>query len=109
METITLDKFFSEYKPQINHIVRAKTNSDIADEDIAPWSGCMYETYGEELDYINSFFKDRNLFLHQRQIWTIVENDDNDLVIRAGYWLVNRMGYIVTEVAWKEENILVED
>lgn len=68
----------------------------------------MYETYGEELDYINSFFKDRNLFLHQRQIWTIVEAGD-ELVIQAGYWLVNRMGYIVTEVPWETEDILVED
>lgn len=108
METITLDKFFADYKPQINHIVRAKTNSDIADEDITSWSGCMYETYGEELDYINSFFKHRNLFLHQRQIWTIIENDD-DLVVQAGYHLVNRMGYIVTEKSWNNENILVKD
>jgi hypothetical protein len=49
MNKINIDKFFSDYKPQINHIVRAKTNSDISDEDIASWSGCMYETYGEEL------------------------------------------------------------
>lgn len=103
METISLDKFFADYKPQINHIVRAKTNPEIKDEDITSWSGCMYETYGEELDYIKSCFD------KSKHIWTIVENDDNDLVIRAGYWLVNRMGYIVTEVAWKEENILIED
>ena len=102
MEKITLDKFFADYKPQTNHIIRDKINSDIKDEDIAPWSGCMYETYGEELDYIHSFFK------KPRHIWTIIEAGD-ELVIQAGYWLVNRMGYIVTERPWETEDILVED
>ena len=102
MNKINLDKFFSEYKPQINHIVRNKINSDIADEDITSWSGCMYETYGEELDYIQSFFN------KPRHIWTIIEAGD-ELVIQAGYWLVNRMGYIVTERPWETEDILVED
>jgi hypothetical protein len=104
MNKITLDKFFDEYRPQINHIVRAKTNSDISDEDIVSWSGCMYETYGEELDYIISLINQGK----SKHIWTIIEDDD-ELVIHSGFWLVNRMGYIVTDTAWLTENILVED
>jgi hypothetical protein len=102
MTKINLDKFFSDYNPQINHIMRNKTNPDIKDEDIAPWSGCMYETYGEELEYIHSFLN------KSRHIWTIVDND-GELVLQAGYWLINRMGYIVTERPWETEDILVED
>lgn len=102
MNKITLDKFFTDYKPQINHIIRVKTNSDIKDDDISSWSGCMYETYGEELDYIQSFFN------KPRHIWTIIEAED-ELVIQAGYWLINRMGYIITERPWEDEYILVED
>jgi len=104
METITLDKFFSEYKPQINHIVRAKTNSDIADEDIAPWSGCMYETYGEEYDYVlKQIYANRN-----NHIWTIMENDD-ELVLVAGHSFINRMGYVITEKGWESKFVIVED
>lgn len=104
MIQINLDKFFSDYKPQINHIVRAKTNSDISDEDITSWSGCMYETYGEELDYIKSLINEGK----SKHIWTIIESED-DFVLQSGYWLVNRIGYIVTEVPWQRENILVQD
>jgi hypothetical protein len=104
MLEISLEEFFVDYKPQTNHIIRAKTNSDIADEDITSWSGCMYETYGEELNYIISLIKDKKT----KQIWTIIEAGDN-CIVQAGYWVVNRMGYIVTEQTWDEENIIVTD
>jgi hypothetical protein len=102
MIKITLDKFFEDYKPQVNHILRAKVGSHIADEDIAPYAGCMYETFGEEIDYIKSFFN------KPKHIWTIVDGED-DMVIQSGYWLVNRLGYIITEKPWEKEDILVED
>lgn len=108
MIKITLDKFFEEYKPQVNHILRAKVGSHIADEDIAPYAGCMYETFGEELNYINSFLNKPRHLAKSFHIWTIVDGED-DMVIQSGYWLVNRLGYIITEKPWEIEDILVED
>jgi hypothetical protein len=101
---MSLEDFYSEYKPQINHIVRAKTNSEIKDEDITSWSGCMFETYGEEYDYVlRQIYANRN-----NHIWTIIENDD-DFVIVAGHCVVNRFGYIITEKGWESKFVVVED
>lgn len=91
------DDFFTEYKPLINHIVRTETADNIADEEICSYNGCLYETYGKEVAHII------NLANHPKtrnKVWTIVDAEDDTQVILAGFHLVNRFGYFVTEKPW---------
>jgi|DEB0MinimDraft_12_1074336.scaffolds.fasta_scaffold01004_2 hypothetical protein len=85
------DEFLEKYKPIQNHMV----------ED-APFDGCMYETYGEELEFI------REVSQESHSVWTILENDNGDFFYSSGYHFVNRYGYLVTEIAWEHDNIEVE-
>lgn len=95
---ITEEKFYEKYIPQINHIVRAETDKSVADEDICSWSGCMYETYGEELDYI---VEEANA--NKNNVWTIIE-EDGKMYILSGYHVVNRLGYLITETPYETED-----
>ena len=36
-------------------------------------------------------------------LWTVIEADNGDWIISNGFHLVNRVGYILTEVPWEEE------
>jgi hypothetical protein len=109
MLTITEDEFNEKYKPQQNHL---DTN--------AGWGGELYETFGDELMYCF------NLAQKENRVWTIIEcddegddweyddddwvdNDDEEEVPKAcmyivsGFHLVNRIGFMVTEVPYTEE------
>lgn len=85
MNTLTEDTFDELFNPQQNHI---DTN--------AGWSGQLYETFGPELDYVLSFANDFN---KQKRVWTLLEVDGKQYV-SAGYHMVNRMGYFITEKPW---------
>jgi len=76
------DQFFEHYKPIQNHLV--------AD---APESGCMFETYGPELDFVQS--------QNPKTIWTLIDGENDNIVYIAGFHLVNRIGYLITEVPWE--------
>jgi hypothetical protein len=52
----------------------------------ASWSGCMFETYGEELDFVNS--------QDPTSVWTLCDGDD--WYILSGFHSVNRMGYLLS-------------
>ncbi len=54
----------------------------------------VYETYGEELEYIKS--------LDPRYVWTNVQGDFCDLLVN-GIAFVNRLSYTVCEVPWEED------
>ena len=87
---INTDQFFDTYKPIKNHL-----------DSNASWGGCMFETYGEELEFVMA--QDPN------HIWTIVDGEDDDVEITNGYHLVNRIGYFVSEVASPDDFVLVRD
>lgn len=93
---ISDEDFFTNYKPIINHIARANATDTIADNDIAPYAGTMYETFGKEVEHIVML---ANHPKTKNKVWTIVDGDEDPIVI-AGYHLVNRIGYIVTEKPW---------
>jgi hypothetical protein len=82
VNTITDDRFYDEFKPVKNHLL----------PNGAPFSDCMFETYGEELEYVRK--------QKPEHIWTIMDGDDGNLFIGAGYHLVNRIGYLITEKPW---------
>ena len=94
---ISDEDFWGKYKPIINHIVRANTPTNIADEDMCSYSGCMYETYGPELAHIQRLANTKQT---AKKIWTIVDGDDGNLHIIAGFHIVNRQGYLITEQPW---------
>ena len=76
--------FEEKYKPQKNHF----STTDMHDVT-------MYETYGEELEYIKSVDNNR--------LWTWIQGDMSDLIV-PGYCIVNRLGYYVTEIPWTDED-----
>jgi hypothetical protein len=52
--------------------------------------GCLFETYGEELDFVRK--------QDPHTIWTLLDGDDGDLYVASGYHLVNRIGYLLSTV-----------
>ena len=101
---ITEDEFFSNYKPVINHIERAKFHRSVADEDVCSWSGCMFETFSPDIDYVSSMAKSAKT---RNKVWTIVEGDNGEQIILAGMHRVNRMGYLITKKSWTSEEMEV--
>lgn len=92
-----VNEWIEKYRPVKNHL----------DED-ASWQGedgvgVMFETYGEELDYVLSVAKS-----DPKCVWTYVDGDDGSTLVINGYHLVNRIGYFVTEVPAADESVFVQ-
>lgn len=79
---LTWEQFVEQYKPIKNKFTK--------DPDQV-----MFETYGEEVEFV----KQQDPY----HIWTYVDGDTASLTIN-GWAFVNRIGYYVTEVPWKEED-----
>jgi hypothetical protein len=62
---------------------------------IKPSNELMFETYGEEVEFVQS--------QDPRYVWTSVQGDMSDLIV-AGYAYVNRLCYYITEVPWESED-----
>lgn len=86
------DRFYSEFKPIKNHFV----------ED-SSFDGAMFETYGQELEYIRSF--------DPKRIWTVIDGEGGKLAVVAGMRFVDRLGYLITEKNWEtsEDEVVFED
>ena len=80
---LTQEEWFDKFKPIPNHI---DDNASFSDGD----NGYMFETYGEELDFVKSHQSNR--------IWTYCDNDFGGTSIFQGMRIVNRIGYFVTIV-----------
>jgi hypothetical protein len=80
---MTEDEWLETYKPVQNHI-----------DDNASWNGTMFETYGEEIEFVKST---PNNF-----VWTLVEVDGKGILVNGQCW-VNRLGYFVCEVPWNDD------
>jgi hypothetical protein len=59
------------------------------------WNGCLFETSGVEFNFVKNQPQDR--------VWTLLS--DNTLV--SGLHLVDRVGYLVTEVPWTEDTEVI--
>lgn len=86
------DEFFEKYKPVKNHIDQNAAND-----------GCMFETYGDELKHVLSIANSPDC----RKVWTIMDGDNGSVFIGNGYHLVNRIGYLITEVPAPDGDIEV--
>lgn len=88
---MTYEEWEEHYKPITNRVVGG-TNTDM-DEDY-----CIFETFDEDLAFVKA--------QHPDKIWTVLDCD-GAMVISSGYHHVNRMYYIITEVA-RPSDVYVE-
>ncbi len=79
------DEWVAYYRPYTNHL-----------NEHASFDGVMFETYGEEFEYVNGFPYNR--------VWTYISDVDGDR-IEPGMWRVDRIGYFITYEPWLEEDI----
>ena len=97
IEKITEEEFYQKFKRQENLF-----------DNNASFDGCMFETYGEELDYVFEMSK-------MNRVITIIEGDDEreetfiddmgveitetipNMYYASGFHLVNRLGYFVLD------------
>lgn len=86
---ITEDQFNDEFKPVKNHLVSDASNN-----------GAMFETYGPELEHVQQVAT-----TEPNRVWTVVDSDGWG--IASGFHLVNRLGYIITEVP-APDNVAIE-
>ena len=87
MEQNSEEEFDSKYHPVKNHM-----------DGNAAYDGCMFETFGDEIQYVLSINKTA-----PKKVWTIIDNNDGWTGICAGYHIVNRLGYMITEEEWKDD------
>src|SRR5262249_3344497 len=52
--------------------------------------GCLFETYGAELQFVQQ--------QDYRTVWTLVDGDDGHQYIVSGFHIVNRLGYLISTV-----------
>ncbi len=64
-------------------------------DDNASWNGYMFETYGDEVEFVAK--QADNL------VWTWVDGDDGTF-LQAGPHFVNRIGYFVCRKPWRTED-----
>jgi hypothetical protein len=96
MEKITtIEDFYEKYNPEYNQVLLKTLKDGLSPDDMCSFGGCMYETLGNELEYV--------LQHSNRNIWTIIDNEDGDLVVIAGFHIVNRLGYLITPELWQDE------
>lgn len=80
---MTEDEWWDTYKPIRNHL---DENASFSNGEY----GCMFETYGEEVEFVKAQDEDK--------IWMYGDGDDGGSYIWSGWGFVNRMGYFITEV-----------
>ena len=86
-EEYTWAEWENKYKPIKNHLVNDPDQE-------------LFETYGEEVEYVDS--------VEPNRVWTYVQGDSS-MIITAGFVYINRIGYYITENPWEslDEYVLV--
>jgi hypothetical protein len=79
---MTYEEWFAKYRPIKNPMGMTEA-----------LDGCMFETYGDELDFV----RNHNFY----NVWTLCEGDKG-LYIGNGYRMANRLGYLLTLRQWKK-------
>jgi hypothetical protein len=88
----TFEFWLEEFKPITNHI---DPHASFDDEN---GGGIMFETYGEELEFVKK--------QDPRCVWTYGDGDDGGGYIWNGYHYINRLGYFITEVPCPENTTI---
>jgi hypothetical protein len=85
---MTEDEFDDRYPLVANHL------NPNASWCFGDGPGCLFETYGEELEFVRQ--------QDPCTVWTFVDGDDGDQYVLSGFHFVNRIGYLVSTVAVPE-------
>ncbi len=93
--TINYEDFVEQYIPVLNHI-----------DENAGYGGCLFETFGEEREYIWKLFTNPE---SKHYVWTLIEGEYESLYIVPGFSIIDRLGFMITEKPWTNENIVVND
>ena len=88
MKIIDYGQFEETYKPQKNPFVQDSS-----------YDGCMFETYGVELAHVRE--------QDNKNIWTIINCENEESWIIPGFHFVDRFGYFITEISWLPEDELI--
>lgn len=87
----TTDDWIKRYTPFVNRFVNESNPHAGWGFDGKPH---LFETYGPELVFVRK--------QEPRRIWTLIDGEDGRNWLVAGYHLVNRIGYVVTEEPWED-------
>ena len=79
---LTEDQFDEQYVLIRNHI------NPSAGWVYGEGRGCLFETYGEEFDFVRRY--------DPKKVWTLVDGDDGDMYVISGLHFVNRVGYLLS-------------
>lgn len=79
---LTEDEFSDRYPLVPNHL------NPSAGWAIGDTGGCLFETFGEEFDFIRR--------QDPRRVWTLIDGDDGDMYVISGLHHVNRLGYLLS-------------
>jgi len=85
---ITEDEFDTSYPLRTNHL------NPHASWAFGEAGGCLFETFGEELDFVRC--------QEPATVWTLVDGEDGDQYLLSGIHFVNRLGYLVSLIAVPE-------
>lgn len=83
--TLDEDTFFARFEPMRNHL-DAQCGFDLGG------GGCLFAVTGAEYRYVRA--------QDPRTVWTLIEAEGR-LFIESGLHIVNRLGYLVTRVAFE--------
>lgn len=83
MKVNTIEEWDEFYKPEKNYL-----------DSEASWGGALYDYHGDEVSYV--------ITQPKHHIWTYVDGDYGTY-LATGFKVCNRIGYLVTDVPWKEE------
>lgn len=92
MKIITELEFFQHYKPIKNHI---NEHGD------APWNNHAFEKTNAELQFIRDS--------PENTVWTLVECDNDNYMVRSGRRFVNASLHFITSVPWTEDTQFISE
>lgn len=78
------DIFLDKYKP-----IQHPTEKDFY----------MYETYGEEYEMVKKHIEKKG----NNYVWTLIQGDNGNLYLTAGWHFINRFGYFLTTIPFENE------
>ncbi len=94
---LSIEEWEHHFKPLVNHLDKNASFNDGS-------GGLMFETYGEEYDYVAAIGQNE-----PNRIWTYIDDEEGHTCIVNGWCFVNRIGYFITEKPYDDMlNIIVQ-
>ena len=87
---IEFEEWLLKYKPRKNRVTKNSL-----------YNGHMFETCGKDIEFL------RDSRIPREYLWTLIDCENEEQYIVPGWHLVDRAGYFMTKIPWKDENIQV--